>query len=174
MIADVSRPQQTRIKKAINKAGIERELQGKKSTNAAKEYDFIIFDNAPDINMSIINALVVSDDVIVPVEIDQYSFDGLDILLEQVAAVKEDLNPQLNFAGCLVTKYKNREDVQAQGAEILQSRYKVFDTKIRYTENKPKESTFAKIPLVEHSVRCGASQDYKHFVDEYLKAIEEA
>ena len=174
VIADVSRPQQTRIKKAISKKSIERELQGKETTSAAEEYDFIIFDNAPDVNMSIINALVVSDDVIVPVEIDQYSFDGLDILLEQIAAVKEDFNPTLSFRGCLITKYRQREEVQAQGAEVLKERCNVFSTKIRRTEDKPKESTFAKIPLVEYSVRCGASQDYKKFVTEYLEMIGEA
>ena len=146
VIADVSRPQQTRIKKAISKKSIERELQGEETTSAAEEYDFIIFDNAPDVNMSIINALVVSDDVIVPVEIDQYSFDGLDILLEQIAAVKEDFNPALSFRGCLITKYRQREEVQAQGAEVLKERCNVFSTKIRRTEDKPKESTFAKIP----------------------------
>lgn len=174
VIADVSRPQQTRIKKAISKKSIERELQGEETTSAAEEYDFIIFDNAPDVNMSIINALVVSDDVIVPVEIDQYSFDGLDILLEQIAAVKEDFNPALSFRGCLITKYRQREEVQVQGAEILKERCNVFSTKIRRTEDKPKESTFAKIPLVEYSVRCGASQDYKKFVTEYLEMIGEA
>lgn len=174
VIADVSRPQQTRIKKAISKKSIERELQGEETTSAAEEYDFIIFDNAPDVNMSIINALVVSDDVIVPVEIDQYSFDGLDILLEQIAAVKEDFNPALSFRGCLITKYRQREEVQAQGAEVLKERCNVFGTKIRRTEDKPKESTFAKIPLVEYSVRCGASQDYKKFVTEYLEMIGEA
>lgn len=174
VIADVSRPQQTRIKKAISKKSIERELQGKETTSAAEEYDFIIFDNAPDVNMSIINALVVSDDVIVPVEIDQYSFDGLDILLEQIAAVKEDFNPAISFRGCLITKYRQREEVQAQGAEVLKERCNVFSTKIRRTEDKPKESTFAKIPLVEYSVRCGASQDYKKFVTEYLEMIGEA
>lgn len=174
VIADVSRPQQTRIKKAISKKSIERELQGEETTSAAEEYDFIIFDNAPDVNMSIINALVVSDDVIVPVEIDQYSFDGLDILLEQIAAVKEDFNPAISFRGCLITKYRQRENVQAQGAEVLKERCNVFSTKIRRTEDKPKESTFAKIPLVEYSVRCGASQDYKKFVTEYLEMIGEA
>ena len=174
VIADVSRPQQTRIKKAISKKSIERELQGEETTSAAEEYDFIIFDNAPDVNMSIINALVVSDDAIVPVEIDQYSFAGLDILLEQIAAVKEDFNPALSFRGCLITKYRQREEVQAQGAEVLKERCDVFSTKIRRTEDKPKESTFAKIPLVEYSVRCGASQDYKKFVTEYLEMIGEA
>lgn len=166
VVADVSRPQQTRIKKAMEK---KSETDTKSAT---EKYDFIIFDNAPDINMSIINALVVSDDVIVPIEIDQYSFDGLDILLEQIAAVKEDFNPGINFRGCLITKYRQREDVQAQGAEILKERCNVFDTKIRRTENKPKESTFAKMPLVEYSARCGASQDYKKFIDEYLGGLE--
>lgn len=172
VISDVSRPQQTRIKKALEKQSAEAELAGIEAKSAAEEYDFIIFDNAPDINMSIINALVVSHDVIVPIEIDQYSFDGLDILLEQIAAVKEDFNGNINFAGCLVTKYKAKEEVQAQGVEILKERCKVFNTKIRSTENKPKESTFAKIPLVKYSVRCGAAQDYKKFVDEYLEGLK--
>lgn len=174
VIADVSRPQQTRIKKAIEKKSIEREaLPSVEIINAAEEYDFIIFDNAPDINMSIINALVVSDDVIVPLEIDQYSFDGLDILLEQIDTIKEDFNPGINFRGCLITKYREREDVQAQGAAVLNNRCKTFNTKIRRTEQKPQESTFAKIPLVEYSVRCGAAQDYKKFVTEYLEMIGE-
>lgn len=174
VIADVSRPQQTRIKKAIEKKSVEREaLPGVEVINAVEEYDFIIFDNAPDINMSIINALVVSDDVIVPLEIDQYSFDGLDILLEQIDTIKEDFNPGINFRGCLITKYREREDVQAQGAAVLNNRCKTFGTKIRRTEQKPQESTFAKIPLVEYSVRCGAAQDYKKFVTEYLGMIGE-
>ena len=172
VVADVSRPQQTRIKKAISHDSKEAQFTGGKVTSAKKEYDFIIFDNAPDINMSIINALVVSDDVIVPLEIDQYSIDGLDILLEQIAAIKEDFNPVINFAGCLITKYRNREDVQAQGAAVLEEKYKTFNTRIRRTEGKPKESTFAKIPLVEYSKRCGASQDYKKFVAEYLEVIK--
>lgn len=174
VVADVSRPQQTRIKKAMEKKSVEREaLPGVDVVSAAEEYDFIIFDNAPDINMSIINALVVSNDVIVPVEIDQYSFDGLDILLEQIAAIKEDFNPDINFMGCLITKYRASEDVQAQGAAVLEERTKVFNARIRKTAQKPQESTFAKVPLVEYSVRCGAAQDYKKFVAEYLERIKE-
>lgn len=173
VITDMSRAQQVRIKKSIYRKSIEREaIPGVESISAAEKYDFIIFDNAPDINMSIINALAVSDDVIVPLEIDQYSFDGLDILLEQIEEVKEDFNPGLNFMGCLVTKYKEREDVQSQGAAVLNEKYKVFNTKIRRTDQKPQESTFAKKPLTEYSMRCGASQDYKKFVKEYLEAVK--
>lgn len=156
-IVDTGRQQQTRFKKAL----------------AALNYDYCIIDNAPDINMSIINALVMSNAVIVPVIIDEYSFDGLNILLEQIAQVQEDFNEGLYFAGCLITQYQNN-DVNNQGIELLSNKkIPLFSQKIRRTEKKVSESTFAKMPLVEYSVRCGAAQDYKKFVLEYLEEENE-
>ena len=156
-IVDTGRQQQTRFKKALE--------------TVSSQYDFCVIDNAPDINMSIINALVVSNDIIIPIMIDQYSFDGLEILIEQIEQTKEDFNPALTFRGCLVTQYR-KSDVQQQGAEILDSGYPIFESRIRRTENKVNESTFAGKPVVEYSVRCGASQDYKKFVREYLEAVK--
>lgn len=156
-IVDTGRQQQTRFKKALETVG--------------SQYDFCVIDNAPDINMSIINALVVTNDIIIPIMIDQYSFDGLEILTEQIEQVKEDFNPTLTLTGCIITQYK-KSDVQQQGAEILDSGYPIFESKIRRTENKVNESTFAGKPVVEYSVRCGASQDYKKFVREYLEAVK--
>lgn len=155
-IVDTGRQQQTRFKKTL--------------AAVSANYDFCIIDNAPDINMSIINALVVSDDLIIPIMIDQYSFDGLEILTEQIEQTREDFNPALTFRGCLVTQYR-KADVQEQGTEVLDGGYPIFKSRIRRTENKVNESTFAGKPVVEYSVRCGASQDYKKFVHEYLEAI---
>lgn len=84
-IVDTGRQQQTRFKKAL--------------AAVSDNYDYCIIDNAPDINMSIINALVVSDDLIIPIMIDQYSFDGLEILAEQIEQTREDFNPALTFRG---------------------------------------------------------------------------
>ncbi|MCX4316333.1 MAG: ParA family protein [Lachnospiraceae bacterium] len=154
-IVDSGRRQQTRFQKALSALG----------------YDFCIIDNAPDINMSIINALVMSDDVIIPIFIDQYSFDGLDILLDQIAQVQEDFNESLRLAGCLVTQYQNN-DINNQGIEYLKNQgMRVFTQKIRRTEKKVSESTIAGTPLVEYSIRCGAAQDYKKFVLEYLEDV---
>lgn len=157
-IVDTARQQQTRFQKALS----------------SLDYDFCIIDNAPDINMSIINALVMSDDVIIPIFIDQYSFDGLNILLAQIAQVQEDFNESLCLAGCLVTQYQNN-DINNQGIEYLKNQgMRVFTQKIRRTEKKVSESTIAGTPLVEYSVRCGASQDYKRFVLEYLKIVPDS
>lgn len=156
VMLDQSRPQQTRIKKALAK--IE------------SEYDFCIIDNAPDINISTINALVASNDVLIPIKIDEFAFDGLSELNEQIENIKEDLNPNLNLVGCFVTQYA-KNDVNVQGEEWLkEQKYPYFETHIRRTE-KVDESTFAKMPIVEYSRRCGASQDYLRLVEEYLDKI---
>lgn len=156
---DQARPQQTRFRQAFNRM----ELQGK--------YDYCIIDNAPDINIAIINALVVTDDVIVPIVIDQYSFDGLRILTEQIEQVRDNFNDRINMAGCLITNFQ-RNEVNRQGNDLLKQRtpIHIFKQTIRRTDRFVQESTFAHIPVVEYSVRCGASQDYRRFVAEYMGA----
>ena len=133
----------------------------------ADTYDYCIIDCPPDINISVINALVAADEVIIPVKIDGYAFDGMDELEEQINNAKQ-LNPKLKLRGCLVTMFYNR-DVCRQGEEWLQNqRYPVFKTHIRRTE-KADEVTFTNESLMEYSPRSGAARDYKAFVKEYLE-----
>jgi chromosome partitioning protein len=154
VLLDTTRPQQTRFKIALD--------------TIKDEYDYCIIDNAPDLNISTINALVASNDVIIPIKIDKFAFDGLTELTEQIENIKEDLNPNLILKGCLVTCYQ-RNEVNRQGEDWLrnQTQYPVFDTHIRKTE-KVDESTFATKPIIEYSRRCGASRDYLSFIEEYL------
>lgn len=141
---------------------ISNELERVKDT-----YDYCIIDCPPDINISVINALVAADEVIIPIKIDGYAFDGMDELEEQINNAKQ-LNPKLKFRGCLVTMFYNR-DVCRQGEEWLQNqRYPVFKTHIRRTE-KADEVTFTNESLMEYSPRSGAARDYKTFVKEYLE-----
>lgn len=154
VMMDSTRPQQTRLRAALD--------------TIAGDYDYCIIDNAPDINISTINALVASDDVIIPIKIDKYAFDGLAELKEQIEDTRDDLNPRLRLAGCLITCFQ-RTDADKQGEEWLraQPEYPVFDTHIRYSE-KVTESTFSESPIAEYSRRSGAATDYIAFVREYL------
>lgn len=130
-------------------------------------FDYCIIDCPPDINISVINALVAADEVIIPIKIDGYAFDGMKELEEQINNAKQ-LNPKLKFRGCLVTMFYNR-DVCRQGEEYLQNqRYPVFKTHIRRTE-KADEVTFTTQSLMQYSPRSGAARDYKTFVKEYLE-----
>ncbi|BFH12742.1 ParA family protein [Paenibacillus melissococcoides] len=158
VLLDTSRPQQTRLRNALNQV--------------AGQYDYCIIDNAPDINISVINALVASDDVLIPVKIDKFAFDGLAELKEQIDNTREELNPGINLKGCFVTCYQ-RNEVNKQGEEWLhnQKDFPLFRTHIRKTE-KVDESTFAAVPIIEYSRRCGAAMDYLKLVSEYLNVSE--
>ncbi len=158
VMLDQSRPQQTRFRKTF------KAVEG--------EFDYCIIDNAPDINISTINALVASNDVLIPIKIDKFAFDGLEELKEQIDNTREELNPGLNFKGCFITCYQ-KNDVNQQGKEWLegQTDYPTFKTFIRRTE-KVDESTFATMPIIEYSRRCGAARDYLALVEEYLQLSE--
>ena len=131
--------------------------------------NYCIIDNAPDINISTINALVASQDVMVPITIDDFAIDGLAELKEQIDNTREDLNPQLRFCGCFVTQYDRTNEADTQGEEFLKTlEYPVFNTHIRKTP-KMKPSTFERLPIILYSPRCGAAVDYKALVDEWLK-----
>lgn len=155
VMLDQQRPQQTRLKKAL------QQVSG--------EYDYCIIDNAPDINISTINALVASDTVMVPITIDDFAIDGLAELKEQINNTKEDLNPGLCFLGCFITQFDRTNEADTQGEEFLKLQdCNLFETHIRRTP-KMKPSTFAREPIIEYSARCGASLDYKKLVEEYLE-----
>ena len=160
VMLDSTRPQQTRLKSAL------------KPLKAL--CDYCIIDFAPDINISTINALVASDYVFVPIKIDNFAFDGLAELKEQVENVREDFNPNIKYR-CFVTCYQNNE-VNRQGEEWLKERradYPLFNTHIRRTV-KVDESTFANAPILEYSPRCGAAKDYMALVDEILEYVSDS
>jgi chromosome partitioning protein len=154
VLLDTTRPQQTRFRKAF------KAISG--------DYDYCIIDNAPDINISVINALTASDDVLIPIKIDKFAFDGLSELKEQIENTREELNPSLGFVGCFFTCYTNN-DVNAQGETWLREStdLAVLKTRIRRTP-KVDESTFAQAPILEYSRWCAAARDYVSLVEEYL------
>lgn len=133
-------------------------------------YDYMIIDNPPDIAFNVIAALKITDEVIVPVKIDEWALEGLDIIAEQIQDAKQ-LNPDIELLGALVTMYKNN-DTNIAGLEWLQQKSKVkILGQIRYTD-KAAESTFFNKAAYEYSPRCGAAQDYKKLITKYLEESE--
>ena len=96
------------------------------------------------------------------------------MMLQQTQQVQAYFNPQLRFAGTLITNYRRNES-NRQGAEWLRAagKYKPFHTAIRWTD-KVDESTFAEAPIVKHSPRCNASKDYRRFTAELMRLAGDA
>ena len=129
------------------------------------KYDYCIIDNPPDIGLNVINALAITDEVIVPVKVDEDALEGLDIVTEQIEDAKA-FNPALKLAGVLITSYQNT-DGEAAGVEWLEQKtdFNILGI-IRYSK-KVAENTFMRKPIYEYSPCCGAAQGYKKFITAY-------
>lgn len=130
-----------------------------------RAYDYCIIDNPSDIGLNVVNALAITDEVIVPVKVDEDALEGLDIVTEQIEDAKA-FNPALKLAGVLITSYQNT-DGEAAGVEWLGQKtdFNILGI-IRYSK-KVAENTFMCKPIYEYSPCCGAAQGYKKFVTAY-------
>ncbi len=130
-------------------------------------YDFVLVDCPPSFTVSAISALAAADGVIVPVKLDAFSVDGMEFLLDQLAAVHK-INGRAKLEGVLVTLWHNAP-CNVQGEAELRSRgIKVFGTHIRRSD-KADESTWFHSPICEYSRYSSTARDYRDFVAEFVK-----
>ena len=156
VVMDRVRPQQNRLRKALQQV--------------SDQYDFCVVDNAPDINISVINALTAANDVLIPVEVDDNTLEGMKELLEQIEEVREELNSELQTVKCFVSKFQRLNEAHVQGAEVIQEYYPTMQTRIRASAVVAR-STFARTPVALYSPRSAAAEDYEKLVTEYLEMI---
>ncbi|OUP48813.1 ParA family protein [Lachnoclostridium sp. An181] len=85
--------------------------------NIRDEYDFIIIDCPPSLNMLTINAMTTADSVLVPIQCEYYALEGLSQLIHTIELVKERLNPHLSIEGVVFTMYDARTNLSLQVVE---------------------------------------------------------
>jgi len=121
---------------------IELSLNGRKSREhilekftgrVRPEYDYILIDCPPGKGVIIDNAMTASDGIIVPIECELLSLQGLTEIVCEVNEVKSELNPELEITGFLATKYDGRLRLNRDILSGLNENFpgKVFQTKIR-------------------------------------------
>lgn len=81
------------------------------------DYDFIIIDCPPSLNMLTINSMTTADSVLVPIQCEYYALEGLSQLIHTINLVKERLNPNLNIDGVVFTMYDSRTNLSMQVVE---------------------------------------------------------
>ena len=80
-------------------------------------YDYVIIDCPPSLNMLTINAMTTADSVLVPIQCEYYALEGLSQLIHTVELVKERLNPVLEIEGVVFTMYDARTNLSLQVVE---------------------------------------------------------
>ena len=83
------------------------------------EYDFILIDCPPSLNMLTVNALTASDAVVIPMQCEYYALEGLSALLNTIEMIRNALNPKLEIDGLLRTMYDPRNALSNQVSSQL-------------------------------------------------------
>ena len=140
-----------------------------------EDYDFVIIDTPPTLNILTLNGYTAADYLIVPMTTEILSFVGMTQLQETVSAIRENVNPRLKVLGILLTRYNKRTRLAADVLEMAQTvaRYsgtRVFDAKIR-SGVAVAEAPAHGLDLLSYAPRSNPAKDYAAFVDEVLKQI---
>lgn len=111
----------------------EKELILKKVLDANKDqFEFILIDCPPSLNMLTVNALVAADSVLIPMQCEYYALEGLTALNETIQAIAGRFNPELEIEGILRTMYDPRNRLTLDVSEQLKEYFgeKVYRTVI--------------------------------------------
>lgn len=138
----------------------------------SKDYDYIIIDTPAQLGTLTINALTAAHSVIIPVQAEVFSLQGIGQLNKTIEAVKKYCNKDLFIKGILTTRYNGRavisKDMQANLKAIAeQLNTKVYKTPIREC-TAIKEAQASQMDIFSYAPKCNASLDYLSFVEEFL------
>ena len=110
----------------INLSGAEVELISienkefllKNKIEAIKDnYDFILIDCPPSLNLLTINAMTTADSILVPIQCEYYALEGLSQLIHTIDLIKDRLNPDLEIEGVVFTMFDSRTNLSLQVVE---------------------------------------------------------
>ena len=90
-------------------------------------YDFIIIDCPPNLGVLSTNALAASDSVLIPIQCEYYSLEGVNLLLQTVLKIQKSINPRLDIEGVLLTMLDGRTLL---GLEVVEDVRKFFNEKV--------------------------------------------
>jgi len=95
-------------------------------------YDFILIDCPPSLNMLTLNALVAANSVLIPMQCEYYALEGLSALIGTIEDIQNSVNPKLEIEGLLRTMYDPRNNLSTDVSEQLIEHFgeKVYRTVI--------------------------------------------
>lgn len=128
------------------------------------EYDFVLSDCPPSLNLLTVNGLCAAHGVIVPMQCEYFALEGLSDLVNSVRRVRANLNPELQLIGLLRVMFDPRITLQQQVSDQLKAHFqdKVFNTVIPRNVRLAEAPSYG-LPGVVFDTSARGSQAYLQF-----------
>ena len=135
-------------------------------------YDYILIDCPPSLGILTINALTAADGVIVPMQCEFYSLEGLSQLMLSIKTCKRLYNPKLELIGILITMYNGRLNLSMQVMDELKKYYagKLFRTTILRNVRLSEAPSYG-MPIIYYDKHCKGSEAYLAVSDEIMERL---
>ena len=146
-----------------------------KINSISREFDYILIDSPPSMNILTLNALAAANEIIIPVQCEYYALEGMSGLLESIYKIKETINPNLQIKGVLRTMFDSRNSLSVEVPAQLK---KYFGDKLFWTFI-PRNVRLAEAPshgmsAVSYDPECLGSKAYLSLAKEVTKKTMES
>ena len=163
----------------VQLAGAEIELLGvndreyilKKAVDYIRDdFDFIIIDCPPSLNMLTINAMTTADTVLVPIQCEYYALEGLSQLMHTINLVQQRLNPNLQIDGVVFTMYDVRTNLSNQVVENVRENLdvKIYKTMIPRNIRLAEAPSYG-IPINMYDSKSAGAESYRNLAQEIIE-----
>jgi chromosome partitioning protein len=134
------------------------------------EYEFILLDCPPTLDLLTLNALVACDSVLVPIQCEYLALEGVSELLDTLMRVRRTLNPNLAVEGILLTMYDDRTNLSKQVSADLHSFFgsQVFKTVVPRNVRLAEAPSHGK-PIIFYDINSKGAESYMQLAKEVLE-----
>ena len=137
--------------------------------NRREDYDFVVIDCPPSLNMLTINAMTTADTILVPIQCEYYALEGLSQLMHTINLVQERLNDHLIIEGVVFTMYDGRTNLSQQVVENVREnlKTKIYETVIP-RNIRLAEAPSHGLPIELYDANSSGAKSYRSLAEEII------
>ncbi|HUG86425.1 MAG TPA: ParA family protein [Euzebya sp.] len=182
-VVQTSQPRLALVRATIDLAGAEVELVSafsrehklRRALHTIRDrYDVIIIDCPPSLGLLTVNAMTAADGVIVPIQCEYFALEGLGALRRNAELIREQLNPQLEVTGFVLTMLDARTKLSQQVVDEVRAHFgdRVFDARIPRSVRLAEAPGFGQ-PITQFDPASRGAMAYRRLAKEVIQRLDE-